>query len=236
MAAATTSAVAIGVALARATAATSAGATGHQPFPLAAEVPETGGSTTPSIAAELRIGTGRPPTDSGERRAVIRSPTARPAPGSRSDGRAAICRVPAGEEPERAIGRAEAGAIEQEEAEQIALEAATSRAAGAETATPSEEAPGVPKDTTDRALARAVAAAHPAWDLAVVGAVVAAVAGADDVCLFEERNPGAQNETNACERNSFPTPLERRCGRLLVSEHVGFFSGAGNRGEAGTGF
>ena len=119
--------------------ATLAAATGHQPFPLAAEVSETGGSTTPSIAAELRIGTGRPPTDSGERRAVIRSPTARPAPGNRSDGRAAICRVPAREEPERAIG-AEAWAIGRAEAGQIALEAVTSREAGAETATPLEEA------------------------------------------------------------------------------------------------
>ena len=168
--------------------ATSGAATGHQPFPLAAEVPETGGSTTPSIAAELRIGTGRPPTDSGERRAVTRSPTARPAPGNRSDGRAAICRVPAGQEPERAIGRAEAWAVGRAEAAgQIALEAATSRAAVAETGTPLEEAPGAPRDTTDRALAPVAAAAPPAWDLAVAGAAVAAVGGADDVCLFEEK-------------------------------------------------
>src|SRR3954466_11735206 len=83
-----------------AAATTSAGATGHQLFPLGAEVLATDGSTTHSIAAELRIGTGRPLTDSGERRAVIRSPTARPAPGNRSDGRAAICQVQAGEEPE----------------------------------------------------------------------------------------------------------------------------------------
>ena len=158
-----------------------AAATGLQPFPLVAEVLATGGSTTPSIAGELRIGTGRPLTDSGERRAVIRSPTARPAPGSRSDGRAAICRVPAGEEPERAIGRAEAGAIEQEEAEQIALEAATSRAAGAETATPSEEAPGVPKDTTDRVPGQVAIAVRRAWDLEAEEAavVVVAVGGAD---------------------------------------------------------
>jgi len=224
------------VALAVETGATSAVETGHQPFPLEAEVLATGGNTTPSIAGELRIGTGRPPTDSGERRAVIRSPTARPAPGSRSDGRAAICRVPVREEPERAIARVQAWPIALVEVGQTALEVGMSRAAVAETATPLAEARGVPKDTTDRALARAAAAAHPVWDLAVVGAAVAAVGGADDVCLFEERNPGAQSETDACQTNSFPTLLEHQCGRLLVSEHVVLFSGAGNRGEAATGF
>src|SRR5258706_4457392 len=101
-------AVAVGVTLAAAIGRTLTAAIGHQPFPLAAEVPETGGSTTRSIAAELRIGTGRPPTGSGERRAVIRSPTVRPAPGNRSDGRAAIFRVPAGEAPQRAIARVQA--------------------------------------------------------------------------------------------------------------------------------
>ena len=128
-----------------------AAATAHQPFPLAAEVPETGGNTIPSIAAELRIGTGRPPTGLGERRAVIRSPIVRLALDNKSVGRAAICRVPAGEELAQVIGRAEAG--------QTALEAATSRAAAAGTAMLSEEDPGAPRDTTDRALARAVAVA-----------------------------------------------------------------------------
>ena len=83
--------------------------------------------------------------------------------------------------------RAEAWAIGRAEAGQIALEAATSRAAGAETATPSEEDPGAPRDTTDRALAPAAAAAPPAWDLVVAGPAVAAVGGADDVCLFQEK-------------------------------------------------
>jgi hypothetical protein len=87
----------------------------------------------------------------------------------------------------RAIARVQEWAIGRVEAGQIALEVGMSRVAGAETATPSEEDPGGPKDTTDRALAPAAAAAHPAWDLAVAGAVVAAVGGADDVCLFEEK-------------------------------------------------
>ena len=59
-----------------------------------------------------------------------------------------------------------------------------SRAAEAATGKPSMEVPG---DTTDRALGRAAVAAPPAWDLAVAGAAVAAVGGADDVCLFEEK-------------------------------------------------
>ena len=65
---------------------------------------------------------------------------------------------------------------------QIALEAATSPAAEAETATPSEEAPGGPRDTTDRALAPAAAAVPPAWGLeaeAVLVVVVEAVGGVD---------------------------------------------------------
>ena len=62
------------------------------------------------------------------------------------------------------------------EAERIASEAVISRAAVAETGTPSEEVPG---DTADRALAPAAAAAHPAWGLeAEAGASVAAVVAA----------------------------------------------------------
>lgn len=46
---------------------------------------------------------------------------------------------------------------------------------------PSEEVPGVQEDTTDRALARAAAAAPPVWDLEAeaVGAAVAGGAGRD---------------------------------------------------------
>ena len=68
-----------------------------------------------------------------------------------------------------AIGRAAA-------AGQIASEAATSRAAVAETGTLSE---GDRKDTADRALAVAEAAAPPAWDLVVEAAAAVAVGGAD---------------------------------------------------------
>jgi len=57
----------------------------------------TDGSTTRNIEAGLHIGTERLRTDLGERRAVIPSPTAKPAPGNRWAGRAAICRVPAAE-------------------------------------------------------------------------------------------------------------------------------------------
>src|SRR6266576_3150791 len=49
------------------------------------------GNTTRHIAAALRMETGRPRTGSAERRAVIRSPIARPAPGNRLAGRVEIC-------------------------------------------------------------------------------------------------------------------------------------------------
>ena len=65
------------------------------------------------------------------------------------------------------------------EAEPIASEAAISRAAVAETATPSEEDR---EDTADRALAAAAAAVPQAWDLEGVEAAFAeaAVAGGAD--------------------------------------------------------
>jgi hypothetical protein len=65
------------------------------------------------------------------------------------------------------------------EAEPIASEAAISRAAVAETATPSEEDR---EDTADRALAAAAAAVPQAWDLEGVEAAFAeaAVAGGVD--------------------------------------------------------
>jgi hypothetical protein len=65
------------------------------------------------------------------------------------------------------------------EEEGIASEAATSLAVGEGTGMRSEEVPGVPRDTTDRALGPAAAVAPPAWDLgAVDSVVVVAVAGA----------------------------------------------------------
>jgi len=71
----------------------------------------------------------------------------------------------------------------QAEVERIAWVAGTSRVAVAETGMPSEEVPGVPGATTDRAHAPAAAAAPPAWDpeaeAPVAVAVVAVGDGAD---------------------------------------------------------
>jgi len=63
-------------------------------------------------------------------------------------------------------------------ADQIVLEAGISRAAVAETAMPSEEAPG---DTTDRALDPAAAAVPPAWGPAAAAAEEASVAAVAEV-------------------------------------------------------
>jgi hypothetical protein len=68
-----------------------------------------------------------------------------------------------------------------------------SRAVAAETGMPSEVAPGVRTDTTDRVLGLAVAAEPPVWDLEAedrVVAVVVVVGGAGRE-LNKERNPGA---------------------------------------------
>src|SRR5262249_29099871 len=51
----------------------------------------TSGSIIPHIAGAPLIGTGRPRTGLGARRALVLSPTARPAPGSRLAGKAATC-------------------------------------------------------------------------------------------------------------------------------------------------
>lgn len=59
------------------------------------------------------------------------------------------------------------------EAERIGWEAGTSRAAVAETGMPSEEVPGDPAVTTDRARAPVAAAVPQAWDLEEAGVVVA---------------------------------------------------------------
>ena len=69
-----------------------------QDFPTAG-VPATSGNTVRSIAVALRIATGRPRTGLAARRAVIRSPTARPAPGNKLAGRAAICPATAAQGP-----------------------------------------------------------------------------------------------------------------------------------------
>ena len=64
-----------------------------------------------------------------------------------------------------------------EEVERIGWEAGTSRAGVAETGMPSEEAPGVPRATTDRVRAPAAAAVPQAWGLEAAVAVVAGVGG-----------------------------------------------------------
>ena len=65
------------------------------------------------------------------------------------------------------------------------------RAVAAETGMPSEVAPGVRTDTTDRVLGLAVAAEPPVWDLEAEDRVVAVVVGGAGRELNRERNPGA---------------------------------------------
>jgi len=65
------------------------------------------------------------------------------------------------------------------------------RAVAAETGMPSEVAPGVRTDTTDRALGLAVAAEPPVWDLEAEDRVVAVAVGGADRELNKQRNPGA---------------------------------------------
>jgi hypothetical protein len=147
-------------------------------------VAATNGNTVPNIVAELRTKTEPPRTGSGAQRGVTHLPIARRALGSRLAGKAAIC--PATEEgPGSAIGLEPVPAIEGEPARvtgqvaaaPIASEAATSRAAVAETGTLSE---GDRRDTADRALAATAAAVPQAWDLVGVAEEPAvAVGGAD---------------------------------------------------------
>ena len=66
----------------------------------------TGGSTIRSIAAELRIGTGRRPTALAARPAVILLPNARVMPGNSWADRVEIWPATAPEEPAWAIGPA----------------------------------------------------------------------------------------------------------------------------------
>jgi hypothetical protein len=134
------------------------------------------GSTIRNTAAALRIEIVRPQIDLVARRGAIRSPIARPAHGNKLDGKAAICQATAGELAVRAIGpEAQALATGQVEVEQIASEAVIFLAAAAATGTPSGEVPAV---ITDRVLAPAAVAVHPAWDLvAEAAAQVAAEVG-----------------------------------------------------------
>ena len=134
------------------------------------------GSTIPNTAAALPIETARPQIDLVARRGAIRSPIARPAPGNRLDGKAAICQATGEELPVRAIGlEAPALGTGQVEAEQIALEVVIFLAAAAETGMPSAEVPAV---ITDRVLDPTAVAVHPAWGLgAEAGAVARGVVG-----------------------------------------------------------
>jgi len=153
------------------------------------------GSTTPNIAAAPLIGIGRPRTGLVARRAVIRWPTVRLAPGARFNGRgvmSAATALEAGaaigpaeaawviEREEVATGLAEAeSATEREAAEAIASETGISPGAVAGTGTPSEAGTG---GIADRVLALAVTAARRAWVGAEAEADVAAavVVGGDD--------------------------------------------------------
>ena len=134
------------------------------------------GSTIPNTAAALPIETARPQIDLVARRGAIRSPIARPAPGNRLDGKAAICQAIGEQLAVRAIGlEAPALGTGQVEAEQIALEVVIFLAAAAETAMPSAEVPAV---ITDRVLDPTAVAVHPAWGLAAeAGAVARGVVG-----------------------------------------------------------
>ena len=146
----------------------------------------TSGNTVRNIEAALRTRTVPPRTGSGAQPGATLFPIAKRMPGNKLAARAAICPATV-EEPASAIGLAEelvpateaerARVTGQVVAEPIALEAATSRAAAAETGTLSE---GGREDTTGRALAAAAAVAPQAWDpegVAEVEAAVAAVAG-----------------------------------------------------------
>lgn len=62
------------------------------------------GNTIQRTAAELLIETGRLRTGSEVARAATLLPTGKPAPGNKSEGREAICRATAAEEPLQATG------------------------------------------------------------------------------------------------------------------------------------
>ncbi len=148
------------------------------------------GSTIRNIGAEHRIATARPQTGLAALREATPWPTVRLVLDNSLAARAATCPAIALVEEvvvvvASATGPAaeSAGVIERGLEERIALAAGISRVAVAETGMPSEEVPGVPGATTDRAHAPAAAAAPPAWDpeaeAPVAVAVVAVGDGAD---------------------------------------------------------
>ena len=70
----------------------------------AAEMRAIDGNTTQNTGVGLRIETERPRTDLEAPRAVTPSPTVRPVPGNKLEGRAAISRATAAEGPLQATG------------------------------------------------------------------------------------------------------------------------------------
>ena len=129
----------------------------------------TTGSTTRSIAAELRTAIARRQTDSEAQPAVIHSRTAKRMRGSSLAVKAAIWVARAIAELVQAtapvVGLATGlvrVVLETEPAEQIASEVGTSREAAAEAETHSV---GGPEGTADLALVPAAAAVLRAWDL-----------------------------------------------------------------------
>jgi hypothetical protein len=134
--------------------------------------------------AEHRIATARPQTGLVALREATPWPTVRLVLDNSLAARAATC--PAIVLVEEVVASATGPAAESAaviergvEEERIALAAGISRVAVAETGMPSEEVPGVPGATTDRAHAPAAAAAPPAWDPEAEVAVVAVGDGAD---------------------------------------------------------
>ncbi len=154
-----------------------------------AEPAVVSGSITRRIAAVLRMETGLRQTGLAGRLAETRWPIVKQVRETRSGARAvmwaptaeALAELEGSAEPAGAEALAElAGlaepAIAEVQAERTASAAAISRAAGAETGTPSEEGTAV---SMDRVRAPAATVAPPAWDL-VAAAEHAAVAAAGD--------------------------------------------------------
>lgn len=145
------------------------------------------GNTIHSIAAARRMVTAEPQTSMAETRAVTRSPTGSPAPGSRYSGKAAMS--PAAPEVERAWAIARAGleetghppaVVARRQAIVAAVAGSESAAAtfrrvrgNAEVAALEEE---VQEASTARARAQAAAGDPRAWAVRVEGLAVAVVA------------------------------------------------------------
>lgn len=132
------------------------------------------GNTIQPIAAGPLIEIERPRTDLEVPLAATPSPTDRPVPGNKLEGRAAICRATAAHEPEQATGPVAQGVATglPAAAEPTALEVVICRAAVGEIGTHSA---GGRAATADRALAPTAVAAHPAWDLEAAGVGVEGV-------------------------------------------------------------